>query len=101
MILNGLFKIIISFVIATLNIILSPIYLLISSILGFEFVDLVDSINSLFNSFINFVPFAVDASFISPFVISLLVHYLVFKYTAKLGVNAVKLTIKWYNKLKG
>lgn len=99
--IQNLFSIILGFVVSTLNIIISPIDLLITTNLSFGLDDLIESINSLINSFINFVPFIIDMTFIPYSIMHFIVSYLVFKYSVKFGAMAVKMCLRWYNVLKG
>lgn len=100
-ILENLFKVLLSGVISLFNLIINPIYSIISDLLPFAFSDFIDSINNLINAFISFVPFIADLTFLPSFIIKMIVNYLIFKYTVKFGVFAIKLVVKWWNFLKG
>lgn len=99
--LNGLFKVILSFVIGTFNIILIPIDFLLKTALPFVYNDFINPLNDLINSFINFIPFICDFTFLPAFTLHIIVDYLIFKYTTKFTVFSIKLIIKWWNYLKG
>ena len=88
-VLSGLFKTILSFVIACLSLILNPIYEFIRTLLPFAFEDFIDSFSSLINSFIGYVPFLADLSFLPSFTIHMIVNYLIFKYTVKFTVFSI------------
>lgn len=99
--LNGLFKVILSFVIGTFNIITFPITSLILISLPFAYTDFVEPLNNLINAFINFIPFIADLTFLPAITLHLIVSYLIFKYTLKFSVWAIKLVVGWWNALKG
>lgn len=99
--INGFFKILMSFIIGIFNIIMIPIDFLLKSLLPFVYEDFITPINNLLNSFINFVPFIADLTFLPAFVLHLIVSFLIFKYTVKFTVFSIKLIVKWWNYLKG
>lgn len=101
MILETLFKVILSFVVSAFNLILAPLDYFIKVNLSYTFDTLIAPVNNLLNAIINFVPFIADLTFLPSFTIHLVVSYLIFKYTVLFAVFAIKMTIKWYNALKG
>lgn len=99
--INGFFKFLMSFVIGLFNIIMAPIDFLLSSLLPFVYEDFLSPINDFINTFISFVPFVADLTFLPSFVLHLIVSFLIFKYSAKFAVFSIKLIVKWWNYLKG
>lgn len=99
--INGFFRFLMSFVIGLFNLIMTPIDYLLKSLLPYIYEDFIEPINNLLNSFISFVPFIADLTFLPAFVLHLIVSFLIFKYTAKFTVFSIKLIVKWWNYLKG
>lgn len=94
-VING----VMTLVIALVNIILSPIDLLIGQYLpGLS--EAFSTINQFFETIGDIVPFCLSYFGIKPAVLSICVDLLVFIYTMPYLVHAIKLAIKWYNSLK-
>lgn len=94
-ILKGVFSIILNLV----SLLLYPINLLITNAIpGLDNAFL--TIENFFTTSFTYVGWAVDASMLSSETISLIIATLTFCLTLPIGVSAVKLAIKWYDKLK-
>lgn len=94
-ILKGVFSIILNLV----SLLLYPINLLITNAIpGLDNAFL--TIDNFFTTAFTYVGWAVDASMLSSETISLIIATLTFCLTLPIGVSAVKLAIKWYDKLK-
>lgn len=94
-ILKGVFSIILNLV----SLLLYPINLLITNAIpGLDNAFL--TIENFLTTSFTYVGWAVDASMLSSETISLIIATLTFCLTLPIGVSAVKLAIKWYDKLK-
>lgn len=99
MIIIEIFKFLLTIITGIVQAILYPIDLLIMRFLpdlGMAF----EKIGDLFNALIAPFRFFVDISALSPYALSLILTYLIFKYTLPIQVYFVKLAIKWYKALK-
>lgn len=90
---------IMSLIIGLVNVLLSPIDLLIQNALP-DVSSALTAFNSLIDYVINFLGFCVDATGLSSTAISLIIIYYSFSLVVPLTVYTVKLAIKWYNALK-
>lgn len=93
--LMGVFKLVISLV----NVILTPINLLITNYLP-DLSNALALIRQLFNLAFTYIGWVLDSMFVSRETISLLIAVLTMRLTIPLAISAVKLAIKWYNALK-
>lgn len=94
-ILSGIMKLIISLV----NVLLTPIDLLISNLLpGLD--SAFSAITAMFNAISSVIGWCLSFTLLSSETISLIVLYFTFALTLPLGVYTVKLAIKWYDKIK-
>ena len=94
-ILMGIFNVIISLV----NLLLAPIDLLIES--AFPSVsDGLDKVGDFFSWVSSLIPWSISWFGFDDVVISLFVAYMTFELTMPLSISAIKLAIKWYDKLK-
>lgn len=93
--LMGVFKIIISLV----NLLLTPINLLISNYLP-SVSSAIGLIRNLFQTMFTYIGWVVDSTFISSDTIALIIACLTLKFTIPLAINAIKIAIKWYNNIK-
>lgn len=89
-----------SLIIKLVNVLLSPINLLITNLLPQEVVNGLNSIGGFFQTISNGIGWVVSASGIPTSAIAIIVATMVFKLTVPLLVHATKLAIKWYDKLK-
>lgn len=94
-ILSGIFSIIINLV----NLLLTPINSLITSAIP-DLTNIFNIIGNALDLIYTYVNWWVDASLISSETISIIVLSLTLRLTLPLSVNAVKLAVKWYNKIK-
>lgn len=94
-IVNGIMSLIITLV----NVILSPIDLLISQFLP-NLNSALNGISSFLNLASKYLGWCVDASYLSNETISLIVLFYTFKLTVPYLVSTIKLAVKWYNSLK-
>ena len=94
-ILSGIFTLITSLV----NLILTPIDLLIDTALP-SLGNALDMVSGFFNWVANLVPWAISWFGLNETVIGLFVAYTTFELTIPLGVHTVKLCLQWYDKLK-
>lgn len=93
--LMGVFKLVISLV----NVILTPINLLITNYLP-DISNALSLIRQLFNTCFTYIGWVLDSMFVSRETISLLIAVLTMRLTIPLAISSVKLAIKWYNSLK-
>lgn len=94
-ILTGIFNLVIGLV----SIILSPIDLAISTALP-DVAKWFDNINIFLNYVIGYIQWAISWTGLNSEVRSIIVLYFTFILTVPLIVSTVKLSIKWYDKLK-
>lgn len=97
--IQSLIKGIFDLVIFLVNVLLTPIDLVISSLLP-DFSGFAVVLGQFFTYILQFIGYILDMLFIPRDVISLVCAYLIFKVTVSLFVYPVKLAIKWYNSLK-
>lgn len=94
-IISGVFKLIISLV----NIILSPIDILIS-----QFLPGLDTALSYISNFFDYiggiVPWVISYTGINQIVLNSIIDIYVFILTVPIMVHTIKLALAWYNKLK-
>lgn len=94
-IVNGIMSLIMSLV----NVILSPIDLLISQFLpGLD--NAFTAIASMLNYASQYLGWVIDLTGLSSETISLIVLFYTFKLTVPLLISTIKLAVKWYNALK-
>lgn len=94
-IING----IMSLVIGLVNILLKPIDLLINQFLpGLD--NAFSVINNFFDMLGDVVPWLISYTGLSSVLISTIVDILVFILTVPIMIEAIKLAIRWYDKLK-
>lgn len=91
---------IMNLIIKLVNVLLTPINLLISQFLPQEITDGLNSIGGFFQTISNGIGWVVSASGIPSTAIAIIVATMIFKLTVPLLVHATKLAIKWYDKLK-
>lgn len=94
-ILSGIFSIIINLV----NLLLTPINSLITNAIP-DLTNIFNLIGNALDLIYTYVNWWVDASLLSSETISIIVLSLTLRLTLPLSVNAVKLAVKWYNKIK-
>ncbi len=94
-IIKGIFKL----VIALVNVLLTPIDLLISNAFP-SITDALNYINSFFNYIEQFMSWILSWFHVPPAFLTLVVGYLVFKLTVPLAVHTMKLALHWYHILK-
>lgn len=97
--INGIVDIILNFVVGIVNIILTPIDLLIQNFLP-NISNIIGYINGLINVILTYVGWVVDSLCIPQPVIIILTDFLIFKLTFPYAIWFIKLAIKWYNNLK-
>lgn len=97
--IGKLLKGLIDFVISLVGIILLPIDSLISNAFP-SLSNAIQSINDLINYIIGVIGYAIDASGLSDIAIFMVVAYYSFSITCTLSASALKLALKWYEKLK-
>lgn len=93
--LSGIFKLIIALV----NLLLSPIDTLITSLLP-DVSSGLNAFNSLIDYVINFIGYVVDMSGLSSTAINLIILYFTFIFASRPVIYIIKLAIKWYESLK-
>lgn len=94
-IINGIFKLIIGLI----NIILTPIDLVINQFLpGLS--DGLAKVSEYFQWVCSLIPWGISWFGLETAVITLFVGYVTFELTVPFMIHAVKLAIKWYNSLK-
>lgn len=93
--LMGIFKIVTSLV----NVLLSPVNALINSYLP-DLANIISLINKAFGYLFGYVGWWTDAMLLNSETVSFIILYWTIKLTLPLTVNAVKLAIKWYDKIK-
>lgn len=92
--LSGVFKVITSLV----NVLLTPINLLISNYLP-ELSSALGVVRNFFTASFTYIGWVVDSTFISSETISLLIAVFTMKLLVPLAINTIKLAIKWYHML--
>lgn len=97
--INAIIKGIFNLVISLVNVLLTPIDLLIENALP-AVADGLDMVGNLFSYIANIVPWAISWLGFNSTVITLFVGYMTFKLTVPIAIHTVKLAIKWYDKIK-
>ena len=97
--INKLFMGIFTLIIGLVNILLTPINLLITNYLP-ELSNALALIRELFNLGFTYIGWVLDSMFISSETVTLLIAVLTMRLTIPLAINSIKLAIKWYNALK-
>ncbi|MDE6141251.1 MAG: hypothetical protein K2G03_01470 [Bacilli bacterium] len=97
--INALLQAVFSLVIGLVNVLLTPIDLLIDKFLP-DLGNALDMFNAFIDYILDYVSWAVGWTFLNGEVISLVVAYFTFKYTVPPLVSTIKLAIKWFEKLK-
>lgn len=87
-------------IIKLVGVLMTPINLLIESLLPQEVVDGLNSIGGFFQIVSDGIGWVVSASGIPSTAIAIIVATMVFKLTAPIIVHATKLALAWYDKLK-
>ena len=95
-IIEGIFNLVISLV----NLLLTPIDLLINNYLpslsyAFQY------INDFFDFIGNIVPFVLSYTGIKPILLNIIIDIFIFILTVPLLIHTSKLAIRWYSRLKG
>lgn len=90
---------IINLLISLVNIVLLPIDTIINDNIP-VLTDAFNSINLLFDKLVDFVGWVVDASCLPPLAIEIIVSTLTAHLTIPFLVHAIKMVIKWYDKMK-
>lgn len=94
-ILTGIFNLVISLV----EILLTPIDLLINNALpGIS--DALNYVSSFFNYILGFIPWILSWFNLPTLFIEFIVSYWIFKLTVPIAVHTVKLALSWYDKIK-
>lgn len=91
---------IMTLIISLVNILLTPINLVVEQFLPQEITDGLNSIGGFFTIVSDGIGWVISASGIPPTAIAIIVATMVFKLSAPIVVHATKLAIKWYDKLK-
>lgn len=97
--INAILKAIFSLVISLVNILLTPIDLLITSTMP-DISNALDMVGNLFNYIASIMPWATSWFGFNSTVMGLFVAYMTFELTTPLIVSTIKLALKWYNKIK-
>lgn len=97
--INAILIGIINIILFLVNLILTPIDALISTLLP-DLSNALTSVGVMFNYALSYIGFAIDMTGISDFAISLIVAYWTFKLTAPLSVSLIKTALNWYRTLK-
>lgn len=97
--INALLKGIISLIVGLVNVVLSPIDDLITSVLP-NLGNALNSVAGFLNLCTQSIGWVISLVGIPPTAISLIVLYYGFKLTAPLLFYTIKLAISWYDKLK-
>lgn len=87
-------------IIKLVTLLMTPINLLIESLLPQEVVNGLNSIGSFFQIVSDGIGWVISASGIPSTAIAIIVATMVFKLTAPLLVHVTKLALAWYDKLK-
>lgn len=97
--INAIINGIMSLIMTLVNVVLSPIDLLISN-----YLPSLDDALGAFSGFLNlcgtYIGWCIDFLGIPSELISLVILYYTFKLTVPLLISAIKTAIKWYNALK-
>lgn len=97
--INAIIKGIFSLITSLVNVILTPINLLITNFIP-DLSNVFITIRGLFNILFQYSPWVLDAMLISSETISLFITLLTLRLTIPLTLSVIKLAIKWYNALK-
>lgn len=97
--INFLLKGVLALIIGLVNIVLTPIDLVISQFLP-DLSGAISAVGSLFNLVGQSLGFCVSLTGLSSEALSLIVLFYTFKLTVPLLVSSVKSAIKWYKALK-
>ncbi len=97
--INAILKGIMSLIIGLVSILLKPIDLAISAALP-DLSQALSAVGSFFQLALQNLGFALDLTGLSSTAISIIVLYYTFKLTLPITFSAIKLAIKWYDKLK-
>lgn len=90
---------IINLLISLVNIVLLPLDTIINNNIP-VLTDAFTAINLLFDKLVDFVGWVVDASCLPPLAIEIIVSTLTAHLTIPFLVHAIKMVIKWYDKMK-
>lgn len=97
--INAILKGIMSLIIGLVNIVLAPIDALIQTLLP-DLSGALSAVGAMFDLALDYVGFAISVTGLSSETISLIVLFFTFKLTAPLAFRAIKMAIKWYDKIK-
>lgn len=97
--INAILQGIISLIMTLVDVLLSPIDLLIETFLP-DLSSGISAIGSMFDYALTYVSYLVDMTLLSSSTISLIILYYTFKLTAPIAFSTVKLAISWYKSLK-
>ncbi len=97
--INAILKGMMNLIIGLVSILLKPIDLAISAALP-DLSSALSAVGSFFQLALQNLGFALDLTGLSSTAISIIVLYYTFKLTLPLTFAAIKLAIKWYDKLK-
>lgn len=92
---NALFELIINLV----NILLTPIDMLIQAAFP-DLSQVLSSINAMFNLVLSGLGWVIGLTMLPPLAFQILLLYYTFKLTVPLAISSIKLVIRWYNALK-
>lgn len=91
---------IMTLIISLVNVLLTPINLVIEQFLPSEITNGLNSISGFFQVVSDGLGWVVSASGIPSTAIAIIVATMIFKLSVPLIVHATKLAVKWYDKLK-
>lgn len=97
--INAILKGIMNLIIGLVSVLLKPIDLAISAALP-DLSSALSAVGSFFQLALQNLGFALDLTGLSSTAISIIVLYYTFKLTLPITFAAIKLAIKWYDKLK-
>lgn len=92
---NALFELVINLV----NILLSPIDLLIQAAFP-DLSQILSAINAMFSLVLQGLGWVIGLTMLPPVAFQILLLYYTFKLTVPLAISSIKLVIRWYNALK-
>lgn len=94
-----LFSKIFDFIISFVNLLLSPIDLIINQFLP-DLSTALGYVNSMINLALNSISYVVSLTMLNPDLVAALYAYVLFLITVPITIRSIKLVIKWYNILK-
>lgn len=97
--INAILTGIINIIMFLVDIVLSPIDLLIQTLLP-DVSGALSAVGAMFQYALTYIGYLVDMTCLSSECISLIILYFTFKLTAPLLFSTIKVALKWYNSLK-